>query len=522
MKSDICIKRQKIKLQTDEEKVALDLNQWLNEIIADKLPAMYENIFHRSENQDDYLTIDAIKVDLGTLQLNDFKPQFLALVEEKIISILTRKFNENIENSRDADINSFVGLGTYSGVNPSDVFDAHSGIESPSSISFQTERISKSTSVLYLLEHGVYPWWYKTQEEETPFGIIAAFKKEEKKSFFVQFLARLIVLPKYLAKHAISRFVDGLDQSDLEIYIDYFSDLKAENRSNIDLILEQKQPVISLFNISEKSFFQSLLAFSLAAENQTFFIKSFFESLQEASGMLSVILKKRLEKAGLSQVFSGSVAKTSGEEIQPSQIENEKTKQQDKSNLIKQKVEEEIRPGKLNQDKTLQQKDSIYVENAGLTLLHPFITSYFLELGLLNENKQFISIKKQQKAAVMLYHLQGGNKIYGEWEMPLNKILAGLQPFEFIPGGVKLNKKEIEESKKLLDTVVKYWTALKGSSVEAMQQTFFMRKGKISQKESAWLIQVERSGVDVLLDKLPWSIGTIKLPWLDELIHVEW
>jgi hypothetical protein len=48
------------------------------------------------------------------------------------------------------------------------------------------------------------------------------------------------------------------------------------------------------------------------------------------------------------------------------------------------------------------------------------------------------------------------------------------------------------------------------------------RAGKLSRVDDGWLLQIEQKGVDVLLSYLPWGIGLIKLPWMTELLYVEW
>ena len=35
-------------------------------------------------------------------------------------------------------------------------------------------------------------------------------------------------------------------------------------------------------------------------------------------------------------------------------------------------------------------------------------------------------------------------------------------------------------------------------------------------------LYVERKGVDVLLESLPWTISIIKLPWMQDSLQVEW
>jgi len=33
---------------------------------------------------------------------------------------------------------------------------------------------------------------------------------------------------------------------------------------------------------------------------------------------------------------------------------------------------------------------------------------------------------------------------------------------------------------------------------------------------------VEPRSFDMLLDRLPWSIATLRLPWMDRVLHVDW
>jgi hypothetical protein len=48
------------------------------------------------------------------------------------------------------------------------------------------------------------------------------------------------------------------------------------------------------------------------------------------------------------------------------------------------------------------------------------------------------------------------------------------------------------------------------------------RNGKLSVVDDGWLMQVEQKAIDVLLNHLPWGIGIIKLPWMNEILYVEW
>lgn len=48
------------------------------------------------------------------------------------------------------------------------------------------------------------------------------------------------------------------------------------------------------------------------------------------------------------------------------------------------------------------------------------------------------------------------------------------------------------------------------------------RKGLIQQKEDGYLLQVEKKSIDILIESLPFSLFTIKLPWNEQIIYTEW
>ena len=58
--------------------------------------------------------------------------------------------------------------------------------------------------------------------------------------------------------------------------------------------------------------------------------------------------------------------------------------------------------------------------------------------------------------------------------------------------------------------------------MEGYQQTFLQREGKIIRVDDGWQVIVERKTLDVLLKRLPYSIGMIRQPWMRTTIWVEW
>jgi hypothetical protein len=65
-----------------------------------------------------------------------------------------------------------------------------------------------------------------------------------------------------------------------------------------------------------------------------------------------------------------------------------------------------------------------------------------------------------------------------------------------------------------IKTVIPHWPALKDTSPEAFRETFINREAYlIDREENGWLLKVDRKGVDMLLNTLPWGIGMVKLTW---------
>lgn len=167
------------------------------------------------------------------------------------------------------------------------------------------------------------------------------------------------------------------------------------------------------------------------------------------------------------------------------------------------------------------EREKIYIRNAGLILLHPFISTFFKRAGL-TENGNFITVEARHRAAYLLQYLAYGTNGYAEHEMTLNKVLCGFplqQPLlpELIPSTI-----EMEIAEELLLEVTRQWDKLKNTSVAGLQASFLQRNGVLTQTEEIWNMKIEQRGYDVLLQTLPWSFGMVKTPWMTKFLYVEW
>ena len=163
-----------------------------------------------------------------------------------------------------------------------------------------------------------------------------------------------------------------------------------------------------------------------------------------------------------------------------------------------------------------------FVKNAGLVILCPYLPQFFKSLGLM-QNNDFVTHIAQERAVYLLQYLStGDDQNFEEHDMILNKVLCGMNLLMPLTLTFELQENEKKECYELLKSVTTHWTALKNTSPESMRDTFFMREGILEEHANGWNLKIERTTLDVLVDKLPWGISIIKLPWSTEIIFVNW
>jgi hypothetical protein len=172
-------------------------------------------------------------------------------------------------------------------------------------------------------------------------------------------------------------------------------------------------------------------------------------------------------------------------------------------------------------EKAAETNDEIYVHNAGLIILHPFLPELFKTLSLYNKN-EWQDENSRYNAMRVLEYLVTGTDEYLEFNITLNKILCGLEPDGSLKPVLPLSLGIKTECDIMLQVVVQHWSALKNSSVEALRETYLQRFGKLTKTDHGWSLQAEPKSVDVLLGRLPWGISSIRLPWMKTMLFTEW
>ncbi|HKL34515.1 MAG TPA: contractile injection system tape measure protein [Tangfeifania sp.] len=166
-------------------------------------------------------------------------------------------------------------------------------------------------------------------------------------------------------------------------------------------------------------------------------------------------------------------------------------------------------------------EDELFVGNAGLILLHPFFKSFFNEFDFLDESGQILNNKKEL-AVQALHFIATGSEDFFEGNLLFEKFLCNVPQKWPISRESLLNEQIKNEAEALLNAAIKHWPALKNTSTNGLRQNFLQRNGKLIQNGENYRLLVERKTQDILLERISWNISVVKLPWMKNLLHVEW
>ena len=164
--------------------------------------------------------------------------------------------------------------------------------------------------------------------------------------------------------------------------------------------------------------------------------------------------------------------------------------------------------------------ESIYINNAGLVLFNPYITTFLSKLGMTEKGK--FKDEESTFRSVHLLQLLVSEASYEEHELVLNKILCNLPVSSAIPMDIEIKPAEKQLAKELIEVTMKRWKKGSSGSKESFRASFINRDGRLSMINEEWHLKVDKRGYDVILQTLPWSYGMIKLPWMLKPLIVEW
>lgn len=516
------------------------LLQSLPDFYQSSLQPALERVFNRYASLDEHLIFERLEIDVGSLTIERFEHD----LTEQVVQVVEKYFLEHLPPP---------------------------GTTLPGNRSGQVQQLTENQSIqdafIYFLKTGSLPWSFqlpvgKTLEQamldvwrdaEIPEADLRFFKammmsvlasvnprKRLVQQFSLAFLGILLTRLSLQSKQAIDKVlpilrasvespidikyferqlwetvfaevVFGTSLTDITLVAETWHSLSVSKRSLTALarLLEHHWPgTVSDFSVGAEKHTAGVSPDSIAAEKK---LSAGDEPPETTQALKNNVDKKNKPAKKNSPEFPAS--EKHGKDSSSAQQDNNGQADASQSTVFNaEKIQSDI-------TEHVDIKDGIYLDCAGLVLLHPFLPQFFEALGIAADDK----LLQPDRALCLLHFLATGQSVAPEYALILPKILCNV-PLEMpVEADVELTDTEREETTVLLDTVIRYWDALRNTSLDGLRGTFLVRSGKLSMREDGdWLLQVEAKSYDILLDQLPWSIGMIKLPWMQRMLRVDW
>jgi hypothetical protein len=165
--------------------------------------------------------------------------------------------------------------------------------------------------------------------------------------------------------------------------------------------------------------------------------------------------------------------------------------------------------------------EPIFVNNAGLIILAPYLGLLFEKCALMEHGK-FHDQESKYSAVHLLEYAATGESGNEEHELIINKLLCGMSITDPITVNVGLADEHKEIVDSLLKAVTQQWSALYNTSIDGLRTSFLQREGKLEETDDQYHLKIEQKAFDMLMDQIPWNIRKIKLSWMEKIMQVEW
>jgi len=355
---------------------------------------------------------------------------------------------------------------------------------------FVSEPISdEEDALLYFLETGQLPWFFDPMEFTTSIESKSISILIQNKVFIQKLKSVFITNP-----NSLERFVQ---QMNLKIAVELISHLANNHAIDKKKI---KSELMQLPDHLKVSTCKLIIGNLIKLDQQT--LAGTYNEISESSSL--PVIKTILKMVGLSFLSENRLTAKAPDNKNP---------------LVNEIFNQEL--GNKKPSKSGVDLKSIYIQNAGMILAHPFISQLFIQTSCADENKNLLPAKKQ-KAVQLLHYLASGEETDMEFNLTFEKYLCGLSVETPLIRTSEIGETDKMECDEVLRSIVDYWPELKNTSPEGLRQLFFRRNGKLDLNQTPHKLYVERKAQDVLLDKLQWNISIVKLPWMNDLLYVEW
>lgn len=516
------IRKQIIELELPSQQNAWQFQQKAGRLFQEKVIGKLEPILDRLNLSGEHLRIPHLEIDLGTIPPSQFEQVFVRKCILVIRQVLEKEAAQfNVKPEKEA-----------------------------------TRKLQEAITVfLCFIESSLLPWYtdfYSVEALEIMvWGKMKSHKNEFKIAFITSAQKSPIVLDRLIQQFSlpfiksILNIILGVDSTLFPVIETHLRKFLKQHLSTTEerklclallkkkifpkeiktdtftsLITQIKQISLHPKNRSEEKILQNLI-------RQQFFIQSdlsiqkltkhFFQEIKSDDSTKSITKAKHTD--------SNSPEESTVEKLKRTQpVDNPKRNDSNIHKSITQDQNDIIEPKLDHSEKVISfPKEGYYIGNAGLIICAHFLKIIFAGFELI-ENNVFKNAAAQNRALALTQYMVTGEENVAEFLLPLNKVLCGVPHSAPINRMIDLTQKEKEEAENLLNHLIKHWTILGNSSIESLRNTFLKRKGKLTFEEnrSTWLLQIEKTGFDICVERLPWSISIIKLPWMKEPLHVDW
>lgn len=465
-----------IDVTTASEERAFSLKSGLDGMIYDQFLPRAEMLFDEITPMGEIVRYDSIDLEIQLQSENS-----MAQLSELLLEKLHEKMNNNIQTDSSLP-ESITKFNDYQSTTIEDEWDA--SLNKKSAQPVLSEAISDlENTILYFLETGQLPWYAKP----------AHFSPEMEDSAISALIANKVFLLKLAelfstSSNALERFVLQVNPVIIAEAIGHFTGVPKTIHEKLETVLRKQTPAkqraaykLIIQKITQKK------PISPGKINQEFGeLLNYDNSPDQEFKML------------IQEFLQATVLAKNPEFSEKMNVQNRK-----------EASENEALPKVL------------YVQNAGLILTHPFLPSLLAETGCLDEQNQF-KPEEKQKAVQLFHYLATGLEADFEFNQTFKKYICQMQPETPLIRESLLTENDRNECDDLLKSVIRYWPELKNTSPDGLRQLFFDRAGKLDFNRMPHKLYVERKAQDVLLDKLQWNISVVKLPWMNDLLFVEW
>ncbi len=562
--NDHIIHQLKWDITTDSFNDATGIQQQVSNI-SSQLAKRIEQVFDRVCSPNQWMQIDRLEIDLGEINSVHLNNDFEKVLAEKLGHNLLESLDHelSIQNGSPTKTNGFLTKKDDS-------------IRSEATLPREDVKYREFELIMHFLEYGTLPWWYSTdlvfQFNEVFEKVIAKLNSSQKINlssllekpkvrkrtwFQLSESNKLTLLKNILAEYRLENFLSGssqeIDQAksgddqevEKSLLIVLFSRLIQsflEEKLGNTVLLEPAKRIIwnalvkesvpksasnqaaVLQNVLQNFFldlqeeiskkehqlsFSFIQSYSVFTDSFSAFVKatstiSYLQDIPEAKTISFTALQK----------LSSVIAKAIGSG--PTNVTQTKEEMKG-SKTINKEVNAEVK----NQDTTPSENTVIPCLNAGLVLLWPYLGGFFKKLKLV-KGKAFNSVEDQQKAVYLLHFLATEKEEAEEHELTVNKLLCGLAADFPIESAMPLDDNEKAECIELLKSVIANWKVLKGTSVATLRKTFLQRPGFMEYRNNQYVIKIERTTIDILINQMSYGLETIVLPWRKDFLRCEW